>query len=138
MKSRHHRFSLQDLRYAGSVPCRGLRFPPSPSSSKMNATKPNHRHKHTFLSLWREDRINIDIKKEGAKTDFWGKSFLRGRRSLCLLSPVVRVKLLFRISSKMIRTMCLSGRILAACRYGRGDRQCHKPLLGRQTPHRPF
>ena len=47
------------------------------------------------------------LKKRVAKADLCGTSFF-GRQSLLdLLSPVVRVKLLFQTSSIIIRTMCL-------------------------------
>ena len=49
------------------------------------------------------------LKRRGARTDPWGTPFLRRRNLLGLLSPVVRVKLLLRISSIIIRTMCLLG-----------------------------
>ena len=48
------------------------------------------------------------------KTNTWETPFLRRRNLLCLLSSVVRLKLLFRISSEMIRTMCLFGRSLSS------------------------
>ena len=50
------------------------------------------------------DIICMDVEKEGARTDPWGTPFLRRRNLLGLLSPVVRVKLLLRISSLHIHT----------------------------------
>ena len=41
-------------------------------------------------------------------------TFLRRRSLLCLLSPVIRVKLRFRTSSIIILTMCLSGSSLSS------------------------
>ena len=49
------------------------------------------------------------LNRREAKTDPWGTLFLRRSSLLCLLSPVVRVKLRFQTSSMIILTMCLSG-----------------------------
>ena len=48
------------------------------------------------------------LKRRGAKTDLRGRPVFRRRSLPDLLSPVVRVKLLFRTSSMIIWTMGLS------------------------------
>ena len=53
------------------------------------------------------------LKRRGAKTDPCWRPFFRRRSLLGLLSPVVRAKLLFRISSIIIWTMCFSGTSLS-------------------------
>ena len=54
------------------------------------------------------------FKRRGAKIDVCGTPFLSRRSLLGLLSPMVRIEFLFRTSSMIIRTMCLSGRSLSS------------------------
>ena len=54
------------------------------------------------------------LKRRGAKIDLCETPFFRRRSQLDLLSPVVKMKLLFRTSSIIIQTMCLSGRSLSS------------------------
>ena len=101
----------------------------------MSKVSPNRQRRHTSWRLWKAD-CRCVCRKE-AKTDPCATPFFRRRSLLGLLSPVDRVKLLFRISSMIIRTMCLSGRSLSSCRRGQSARQCHKQLPDQQTSHRP-
>ena len=57
----------------------------------------------------------VDVEKKGVKIVPFGRPFRKRLNLLCLLSPIVSVKLLFRTSSMIIRTMCLSGRSLSCC-----------------------
>ena len=54
------------------------------------------------------------LKRRGGNTNPCGTPFFRRRSLLGLLSLMVRVKLLFRTSSMIIRTMCLSGTSLSS------------------------
>ena len=54
------------------------------------------------------------LKRRGAKIDPCRRPFFRRWILLGLLSPVVRVELLFRTSSMIIWIMCLSGRSLSS------------------------
>ena len=78
------------------------------------------------------------LKSRAAKTDPCGTPFFRFRNLLGLLSPVVKVKFLFRTGSMIIPTMCLSGRSLSCLQVRPCARQCHTQLSDRQTWHQPF
>ena len=88
----------------------------------------------TVRPLFLEVPDDADVLNgRGAKTDLCGAPFFWRRSLLGLLSPVVRVKLLFRTSSMIIRTVCLSSRSLSSLQV----RPRCQQLSDRHTRHQP-
>ena len=68
--------------------------------------------KRTSLEIMEGRSYMHRLKSRAAKTDPCKTPFFRFRSLLGLLSPVVKVKFLFRTGSLIIWTMCLSARSL--------------------------
>ena len=119
MKGRRHRLSVAELQppsleIAESVVMSWLRVPSKVFQSFevcINARS------SAYAYFWEivEGRSYVQmLKRRGAKTDPCGRPFRKRRNLLRLLSPMERVKLLFRISSIIIWIMCLSGTSLSS------------------------
>ena len=71
-----------------------------------------------FKVFWYDSTLGMNPTSTNYEADALtttpSRRFFRRRNLLRLLSPVVRVKLLFRTSSMITRTMCLSGRNLSS------------------------
>ena len=94
--------------------CFRSKFFPTPSNLQMSKVSPSRQRRILLGGYGRQIVCVYMLKRRGAKTDPCGKPFFRHQSLLGLLSSVVRMKLLFRTSSMIIRVMCLSGRSLSS------------------------